>query len=168
MSKEETYTYGSNKVVQLALLAICVAIATFLLVNGKYRPGDWIYPTIMVPVALFAAYLSLVIWLDVVVTDEGVRKPFYGLRGRFVSWDAIESARFVPQRDGGWMYIFFTASHPVLGSLRFTSTIGNADRLVERVNEELLRRNVPIRTWKGGTLVAAERLPEPGEPRRSQ
>jgi len=166
MSKEETYTYGSNRVIQLVLLAACVAIAAFLLVNGKYRPGDWIYPTIMAPLALFTVYLSLVIWLDVVVTDEGLRKPFYGFRGVFVSWDAIESARFVPQRDGGWMYVFFTASHPFLGALRFTSTIGDADRLVERVNEELLRRHVPIRTWEGSTLVAAERLPAPSDPRR--
>lgn len=166
MSKEQTYTYGSNRVIQLVLLAVCVAIAAFLLVNGNYRPGDWIYPTIMAPPALFTAYLSLVIWLDVVVTDEGLRKPFYGFRGVFVSWDAIESARFLPQKDGGWMYILFTASHSFLGALRFTSTIGDADRLVERVNEELLRRNVPIRTWAGSTLVAAERLPARSDPRR--
>lgn len=103
------------------------------------------------------------IWLDVVVTDEGIRKPFYGFRGVFVSWDAIKSARFVLRKEGGWMYILFTSSHPSLGTLRFTSAIGNAGHLVERVNDELLRRNVPIRTWKGSTLVAAERLPAPSD-----
>lgn len=166
MRKEETYTYGPNKVVQLALLSICGAIAAFLLVNGKYRPGDWIYPVIMAPFAILTVYLSLAIWLDVVVTDEGLRKPFYGLRGRFVSWDAIKSARFIPGRDDGWTYVFFTDSHSFLGALRFTSAIRDADRLVERVNEELLRRHVPIRTWKGSTLVAADRLPAPSDLRQ--
>jgi hypothetical protein len=163
MSNEESYTYGNNQVIQLILLAICIVIATFLLVNAKFEPGDWIYLLLMSPIALFAAYLSLVIWLDVVVTDEGICKPFYGFRGVFVSWDAIKSARFVRRKEGGWMYILFTSSHPSLGTLRFTSAIGNAGHLVERVNEELLRRNVPIRTWKGSTLVAAERLPPPSD-----
>ena len=163
MSEKEVYTYGPNKFIQLALLGVCTAIAIFLLTHGVYRPGDWIYPVIMSPIALLAVYLSLVIWLDVVVTDKGMRKPFYGLPGRFVSWDEIESARFVSGRDGGWMYVFFTASHSFLGALRFTSRIRHADHLVERVNEELLRRHVPIRTWKGNTLVAAERLPAPSD-----
>jgi hypothetical protein len=82
MMTKMTFTYGAKKYVHLALCVFLVGMLAFIFATGKLREGDWALATIFWSILLLGCSVSLSVFLDVVISDDGVCKPFYGLPGR--------------------------------------------------------------------------------------
>lgn len=161
MTRTFIFTYGSKKYVQLTLCVLLLGMFGIIFTTGKMREEDWPLATIFWAILATGCALSLSIFLDVVVSDDGVSKPFYGLRGRHLSWSAIERASCYVRDDGGIAYSIKPAKRPLLRSIYFTSSIENIAQLVDVLNDELIRRNIPIYEGPGDSRVRVERLRHP-------
>lgn len=128
---ERTFTYGRKKYVQLLLCIVLVSMFSVMFATGNIREGDWPAVVIFVTVLLAGCVTSLFIFLDVVVSGEGVSKPFYGMPGRRLKWAEIDCVTYHISQCGGYTYRIGPARRPLLRSIYFTSSINNIAELTK-------------------------------------
>lgn len=156
---KRTFTYGRKKYVQLLLCLALIGMFSVMVTTGRIRQGDW--PTIITfaTVLIMGCAISLFIFLDVVVSEEGISKPFYCMPGRRLKWTEIDRVTYHMSQRGSYNYRIRPAGRPLLRSIYFTSSINDISQLTEVLNAELLKRNIPILEGLGDARIRVERLP---------
>jgi hypothetical protein len=161
MTTKRTFTYGSKKYVQLALCIVFIGMVAVMFTTGRLREGDWPMVVIVSAAVLLMCGSSMFIFLDVVISDEGVSRPFYGLRGRRMSWADIDCVACHADDAGDVTYSLRPAKRPLLRSIYIMSSIEEITQLVDVLNEQLLARQIPIFQGPGDARVRVDRLPYP-------
>jgi hypothetical protein len=159
---QHTFTYGRNKYISAALVCVFYIFVGCMFAFGKFRPEDWWYAVIYLsPVTVMAAF-SIIAWLDVVITEDGVRKTIFGFGGWFLSWRDIRAVRVTPNRNGDWGCMFLPRSRSIFSAILVQSSLGDIETFVDVVNEQLHRRGIPVQQWNGNKLHDVEGIPGKG------
>nr|WP_157504113.1 hypothetical protein [Luteibacter rhizovicinus] len=109
-------------------------------------------------------FASLV-FRDVVVSDAGIARSFFGFRGRTLRWENIVAVRcgVVDSPTGKVPACSFQASRRLwpFSFIMILPTIDGAQELLSLLDDEVTKRGIPIKGWRGNRLVTIDRIPLP-------
>ncbi len=95
MSKYKTFRYGRLSWLALALSLAVAGLAVYAFTRAAQAPrhGDLIYFAVGIPFVAVFVISPLLAYRDVIVSDEGVGRAFFGFQTRFVPWEKVEAVR---------------------------------------------------------------------------
>ncbi len=164
---ERRFRYGNKQSLGLILsIVFAMAVAYVLrMVIVRYRPGDGIYVGSVIVAALFMMLFASLVFRDVVVSDAGIARSFFGFRGRTLRWENIVAVRcgVVDSPTGKVPACSFQASRRLwpFSFIMILPTIDGAQELLSLLDDEVTKRGIPIKGWRGNRLVTIDRIPLP-------
>jgi len=166
---ERRFRYGNKQSLGLILsIVFAMAVAYVLrMAIVRYRPGDGIYVGSVIAVALFMILFTSLLFRDVVVSDAGIARSFFGIRGRTLRWENIVAVRcgVLDSPTGEVPACSFQASRRLwpFSFIMILPTIDGARELLSLLDDEVTKRGIPIKGWRGNRLVAIDRIPLPSK-----
>ncbi|PTR26303.1 hypothetical protein C8J98_11033 [Luteibacter sp. OK325] len=166
---KRTFRYGNKQGLGLILSTIFATAVGYVLRLAivRYRPGDGIYIGSVVAVAAFMILFAILVFRDVVVNDIGIARSFFGIRGRTLRWEKIVAVRcgVIDSPTGKVPACSFQAYKRLwpFSFIMIMPSIDGADELIALLDDEVTKRGIPIKGWRGNRLVTIDRLPLPSK-----
>jgi len=166
MAKYKRFRYGRLSWLALALSLTVTGMAIYAFTRAAQAPrdGDLIYFAVGIPFVAVLVISPLLAYRDVIVSDEGVGRAFFGFQTRFVHWEKVEAVRcgVVSKGDSSvGSYHLQTRIESPFGGVRITSMIDDVGSLVDAISKEVTRREIPVSAWEVNKLIILDRLPPP-------
>lgn len=168
MKNVDVFKFGVMRwllpIVSLGVIVFFVAAIVDL--TPKDRSDHWFLVRVLFPFGVLFHVCLAMICRDVVISTEGIGRSFLGLRGRFVTWDAISSVDCSPlaSSDGRAKYYYLRCGKPRRRrGVTVWSVIDDVERLVSLIEVEIKQRKIPIlkRNALDTGMVEMERMPLP-------
>jgi hypothetical protein len=166
VGSREIFRYGSLRWIAPCLSLLMTGMVTWILGRaGLLAPSaDMIYFFVIVPVMAVAVLAAPVAYRDVVISEAGIGRAFFGLSFGLVPWDKVKSVRcgVLKGKDRAVTgYHLRTRIGSPFGGVRVLSLIDDVDRLVSAIEVQVLKCGVPVTAWDVDTLITVDRLPPP-------
>ena len=163
----QAFKYRKRRLLGFVLAAAFTAVTTYIsAVSVQREPVEQYLPVLLVfvPVTLVVIAAAVFAYRDIVISLDGIRRPYLGLRGRLVRWDnVVRITCGLLSSDETTVDSYFLQTRegiPIFGVSIF-SVIDDAERLISAVNIEVGRRKLPVTAWRANEKVALEHLPKP-------
>lgn len=168
MTEETIFRYGNLLRIVTVLVMLFAGMMGYIFSRAiaTYRPGDAVYFIVGIPFIVVFATFPLLAYRDIVISKDGMRRSFFGIRSALVRWETIVSVRCgeMSASDGSVKsYHLQTKVGSPFGGVSVMSMIDDVDILVEAIEHEVITRKIPISGWDVNTLVQLDRLPAPAK-----
>lgn len=168
MDDIQTFKYRKLRPLGFVLAAAFTGVSTYIsAVSVQRYPIEQYLPVLLVFISATLVVIAAAVFAyrDIVVSLDGIRRPYLGLRGRLVLWDDVVCITCgVLSSDETTVNSYFLQARkgiPVFG-VSILSVVDDAERLIATVNAQLGPRAVPITAWRAYGRVALDYLPMPG------
>lgn len=165
MSNPQIFRYRWRWIaLSFSVLLATTAAYLFARAAESYRPGDLYLFVIGIPFVFLFAISAPISYRDVVVSNAGIRRSFFGLKFPLVRWADIVSVRcdvLTPVDHLVRSYHLRTRVNSPCGGVTVVTTIEDIESLVVLIRKEVVDRNIPVTAWDVNTLIDLDYLPSP-------